>query len=80
MAYVYTVNSIGLNIVYFASKRAALCYAVRHNIRCSDGKIRLVRCRSDIAQSVREDFNQIKMENRNGKSLKRRKRNEFGLL
>ena len=57
--YVYTINSIGLNIVYFASKRAALNYAIKHNIKCADGKIRLVRCRPDIAQSVREDFNQV---------------------
>lgn len=62
MAYVYTVNSIGPNVVYFASKRAALCYAVRHSIRCSDGKIRLVKCRPDIAQCVRDDFNQMKSE------------------
>lgn len=55
MAYVYTVNSIGLNIVYFASKRAALNYAIKHNIRCADGKIRLVRCRPDIAQHVRDE-------------------------
>lgn len=60
MSYVYSINSIGLNIVYFASKRAALNYAVKHSIQCADGKIRLVRCRSDIAQSVRDDFNQIK--------------------
>lgn len=57
--YVYTVNSIGLNIVYFASKCAALNYAIKHNIKCADGKIRLVRCRPNIAQSVREDFNQV---------------------
>lgn len=60
MSYVYSINSIGLNIAYFASKRAALNYAVKHSIQCADGKIRLVRCRSDIAQSVRDDFNQIK--------------------
>ena len=59
--YVYTVNSIGLNIVYFASKRAALNYAIKHDIKCADGKIRLVRCRPDIAQGVREDFNQAKL-------------------
>lgn len=62
MTYVYTINSIGLNIVYFASKRAALNYAIKHNIKCADGKIRLVRCRPDIAQSVREDFNQSKRD------------------
>ena len=62
MAYVYTINSIGLNIVYFASKRAALNYAIKHDIKCADGKIRLVRCRPDIAQSVREDFNQVNRE------------------
>ena len=58
--YVYTINSIGLNIVYFASKHAALNYAIKHDIKCADGKIRLVRCRPDIAQSVREDFNSSK--------------------
>lgn len=60
--YVYTINSIGLNIIYFASKRAALNYAIKYNIKCADGKIRLVRCRSDIAKLVREDFNQVNME------------------
>jgi len=60
--YVYTVNSIGLNIVYFASKKSALNYAIKHNIKCADGKIRLVRCRPDIAQSIREDFNFHKKE------------------
>lgn len=62
MTYVYTVNSIGLNIVYFASKRAALNYAIKHGIKCADGKIRLVRCRPDIAKLVREDFNQVNRE------------------
>ena len=60
MPYVYSLNSIGLNIVYFASKRYALNYAIKHNIRCEDGKIRIIRCRSDIAQYVRDDFNQHK--------------------
>lgn len=60
MRYVYTINSIGLNIVYFASRRAAYKYAERHNIRMADGKIRIVRCRSEIAQLVREDFNELK--------------------
>ena len=61
--YVYTINSIGINnIVYFASKKSALNYAIKHNIKCADGKIRLVRCRPDIAQGVREDFNQVNME------------------
>ena len=57
--YVYTINSIGFNIVYFASKRAALNYAIKHDIKCADGKIRLIRCRPDIAKLVREDFNQV---------------------
>lgn len=60
--YVYNINSIGLNIVYFASKRAALNYAIKHGIKCADRKIRLVRCRPDIAQLVREDFNQTNMK------------------
>ena len=58
--YVYTINSIGLDIVYFASKKSALNYAIKHNIKCADGKIRFIRCRPDIAQFVREDFNQSK--------------------
>ena len=57
--YIYTINSIGLNIVYFASRRAALNYAIKHDIKCADRKIRLVRCRPDIAKLVREDFNQV---------------------
>lgn len=60
MSYVYSINSIGLNIVYFASKRAALNYAIKHSIQCADGKIRLVRCKSDIAQYVRDDFSQLR--------------------
>lgn len=62
MSYVYSLNSIGLNIVYFASKCSALNYAIKHNIRCADGKIRIIRCRSDIAQCVRDDFNQRKIQ------------------
>lgn len=62
MAYVYTVNSIGLNIVYFASKRSAMNYAIKHNIKCADGKIRIVRCRPDIAQQVRDEFTHILKE------------------
>lgn len=63
MSYVYTVNSIGLNIVYFASKQATCNYAVKHDIRMSDGKIKIIRCRQDIAVAVRNDFNEMKKYN-----------------
>ena len=58
MRYVYTVNNIGLdNIVYFASKRAALNYAKRHNIhKLSNGHWGIVRVLSYIAANVREDY------------------------
>ena len=62
MRYVYTVNNIGLeNIVYFASKRAALNYAKRHNIRkLSNGHWGIVRTLSCIAVDVREDYRKLK--------------------
>lgn len=60
MSHVYTVNSIGLDIVYFASKQAAYNYAVKHDIKMSNGKIKIIRCRQDIAVAVRNDFNEIK--------------------
>ena len=63
MSYVYTVNSIGLNIVYFASKQAAYNYVVKHDIKMSDGKIKIIRCRQDIAVAVRNDFNEVKKSN-----------------
>lgn len=59
--YVYTINSIGIDVVYFASKRAALNYAIKHNIKCSDGKIRIHRVNPVIAYLVRKDFNECKL-------------------
>lgn len=56
MSYCYTVNSIGLNIVFFANTHSAYKYALKHNIRMADGKIKTHRCRTDIALSVRKDF------------------------
>jgi hypothetical protein len=62
MRYVYTVNNIGLeNTVYFASKRAALNYAKRHNIRkLNNGHWGIVRTLSCIAVDVREDYRKLK--------------------
>ena len=59
MSYCYTINSIGLNIVFFASAHAAYNYAVKHNIRMSNGKIKVNRCRTDVAVKVRKDFTEI---------------------
>lgn len=56
MSYCYTINSIGLNIIFFASAHSAYKYAVKHNIRMAYGKIRIHRCRTDIAILVRKDF------------------------
>lgn len=56
MSYCYTVNSIGLNIVFFASACSAYKYAVKYNIRMADSKIRIIRCKTDVAISVRKDF------------------------
>ena len=56
MIYVYTLNSIGLNnIVFFSSTNSAYNYAVKHNIRMANGKIKVVRCKSYTAISVLED-------------------------
>lgn len=63
MRYVYTVNNIGFeNIVYFASKRAALNYAKRHNIRklSNDGHWGIICVLSSIAANVREDYRKHK--------------------
>lgn len=62
MHYVYTVNNIGLeNIVYFASKRAALNYAKSHNIRkLSNDYYGIFRVLSSIAFDVREDYRKLK--------------------
>lgn len=66
MSYCYTINSIGLNIVFFASTHAAYNYAVKHNIRMANGKIKINRCRTDIAFAVRKDFNEILKESKCG--------------
>ena len=55
----YTVNSIGLNIVFFASTHAAYNYAVKHNIRTSSGNIKINHCNYKTALAVRENFNRI---------------------
>lgn len=62
MSYCYTINSIGLNIVFFASTRDAYNYAVKHNIRMSNGKIKVNRCRTDVAVKVRKYFTEILKE------------------
>ena len=57
MRYVYTVNGIGLDIVFFASKRATLNYARAHNIRkLQNGKWGIVRVWNQTADAVRNDF------------------------
>ena len=56
MSYVYTLNSIGLNnIVFFSSTHSAYNYAVEHNIRMSNGKIKVMRCTINNAIAVRDD-------------------------
>ena len=56
MIYVYTLNSIGLNnIVFFSSTNSAYNYAVNHDIRMANGKIKVVRCKSYTANAVRGD-------------------------
>lgn len=62
MSYCYTINSIGLNIVFFASTRAAYNYAVKHNIRMANGKIKVNRCRTGVAIEVRKDFTEYLKE------------------
>ena len=54
MSYVYTINSMGLNnIVFFSSAHSAYNYAVEHNIRMSNGKIKVMRCTINNAIAVR---------------------------
>lgn len=58
MKYVYTINSIGLNIVYFASKKSALNYAKAHNIRkLRNDKWGIIRISEKSALEIRNDFN-----------------------
>lgn len=66
MSYCYTINSIGPNIVFFASTRAAYNYAAKHNIRMANGKIKINRCRTDIATAVRKDFTEYLKESEHG--------------
>ena len=58
--YVYSINSIGLDIVFFTNPHAAFSYAEKHNIRMADGRISIHRVNYKIAQLVREDFNEYK--------------------
>ena len=56
MSYVYTINSIGINnIVFFSSTNSAYNYAVEHNIRMANGKIKVMRCTINNAIAVRDD-------------------------
>ena len=56
MIYVYTLNSIGLNnIVFFSSTHSAHNYVVKHNIRMTNGKIKVMRCTINNARAVRGD-------------------------
>ena len=56
MIYVYTINSIHLNnIAFFSSTHSAYNYAVKHNIRMSNGKIKVMRCTINNAIAVRGD-------------------------
>ena len=58
----YTINSIGLNIVFFASAHSAYNFAVKHNIRTSSGNIKINYCSYETALRVRENFNRILKE------------------
>ena len=58
----YTINSIWLNIVFFASTHSAYNYAVKHNIRTSSCNIKINHCSYETAQCVREEFNKILKE------------------
>lgn len=58
----YTINSIGLNIVFFASAHSAYNYVVKHNIRMSSGKIKINHFNYETALCVRENFNKILKE------------------
>lgn len=63
MSYCYFPNNIGLNIVFFCSKQAALNYAKAHNIqKLSNGHFGIVRVNDQIATKIRKDFNERKLE------------------
>ena len=56
MIYVYTINSTCLNnIVFFSSTHSAHNYAVKHNIRMTNGKIKVMRCTINNARAVLGD-------------------------
>lgn len=68
MSYCYFPNNIGLDIVFFGSKRAALNYAKAHNIpKLSNGRFGIVRSNVKIAAKVWEDLNMCKLESENNK-------------
>lgn len=63
MQYVYSINSIGLDIVFFANKRAALNYAKAHNIRkLSNGHWGIFRLSIENAICLRKEFAERKAE------------------
>lgn len=68
MSYCYFPSNIGLNVVFFCSKRSALNYAKAHNIpKLSNGRLGIVRANCKIAAEVRKDFNERKLELENNK-------------
>ncbi len=70
MSYCYFPSNIGLNIVFFCSKRAALNYAKAHSIsKLSNGRFGIVRANCKIAAEVRKDFNERKLELENNKEV-----------
>lgn len=63
MSFVYTINSIGLDLVFFSNKRSALNYAIKHNLpKLRDNRYGIVKTRTNIADEVRIDFLKIKQE------------------
>lgn len=70
MSYCYFPNNIGLGMVFFCSKRAALNYAKTHNIqKLSNGRFGIVITNDIIASEVRKDFNERKLELENNKEV-----------
>lgn len=62
MKYVYTINSIGLDVVYFANKRSALNYAKLHNIRTiKNGWHGIFRLSVREAFDLRNEFAELKL-------------------
>lgn len=63
MAFVYTINSIGLDLVFFSNKKSALNYAIKHNLpKLRDNRYGIVNTRTNIADEVRREFLKIKHE------------------